>query len=240
MLNIAGVLLILVVTPDIGANRSKENECVVLLHGLARGPSSMNLIGKALTAAGYSVANIGYPSRSKCIESLAEEAIRRGISTCMTSSPKKIHFVTHSLGGILVRYYFENHSLANLGHVVMLGPPNQGSHVVDRWRNVPGYRAINGPAGMQLGTDSNSLPKSLGPVEFSLGIIAGTRSVNPILSLSLPNPNDGKVHVENTKAPGMKDHLVLPYTHTFMMRSSKVISQILYYLANGRFDRSIA
>lgn len=119
----------------------------------------------------------------------------------------------------------------------MLGPPNKGSQVVDNLSNVPGYQFINGPAGLQLGTGKESLPNALGAVNYEVGVIAGTKSINLMLSQYLPNPDDGKVSVENTKLEGMKDHLTVPATHTFMMNNKKVIQQVLYFLEHGVFKR---
>ncbi len=220
---------------SLSAQTQVRDECVIILHGLARTSGSMKPVEKALVRQGYQVANVGYPSTSKPIEQLAPEAIGRGLETCKVHKPSRIHFVTHSLGGILVRHFFAERTEPLLGRVVMLGPPNQGSHVVDNWRRVPGFRALNGPAGMQLGTDAASIPNQLGPVTFPVGIVAGTKTVNPILSQSLPNPDDGKVAVENTKVAGMTDHIEVPHSHTFMMKSEYVIQQILYFLMNERF-----
>ncbi|MEM9532593.1 MAG: alpha/beta fold hydrolase [Pseudomonadota bacterium] len=232
------ILMAGLANPDTsGPARKDEAECVILLHGLARSSRSMNRMEKILRGHGYAVANIGYDSRSAPVEKLALPAVQRGLEACDGQQPAKIHLVTHSLGGILVRYYLKNRSIDKLGHVVMLGPPNQGSHVVDNWRGVPGFKLMNGPAGMQLGTDAASVPGQLGPVTFSLGVIAGTRSVNPILSLSLPNPDDGKVHVENTKVVGMADFIEVPHSHTFMMRAPGVIEQVVFFLRNGRFAK---
>ena len=159
-------------------------DCVIFLHGLARTSNSMNQIEAAFKEEGYLTANIDYPSRQHPIEELSSMAIEDGIERC--GDADILHFITHSLGGILVRYYLEENEIENLGRVVMLAPPNQGSEVVDVWRNVPGFEALNGPAGMQLGTDEDSIPHQLGPVEFELGIIAGANTFNPILSQSLP------------------------------------------------------
>lgn len=115
------------------------------------------------------------------------------------------------------------------------GPPNQGSEVVDNLAGVPGFRQINGPAGMQLGTTVSGIPKSLGPADFELGIIAGTRSINLILSLFLPNPDDGKVSVEDTKLAGMKEHLLVPVSHPFLMRDAGVIGCVVRFLGTGAF-----
>jgi hypothetical protein len=120
----------------------------------------------------------------------------------------------------------------------MLGPPNKGSELVDLLADLPGFKTVNGPAGMQLGTKDLSVPNSLGPVDFSLGVVAGTQTINLILSSFLPKPNDGKVSVESTKVEGMTDHIELPATHPFMMWNPDVIEQVLFFLKHGRFDNS--
>lgn len=213
-----------------------QTECVVLLHGLARTSASMQPLARALSEAGYEVVNLDYASRQKPIEELAPLVIEAALGAC-ASNQSEVHFVTHSLGGILVRYYMAHNELPRLGRVVMLAPPNQGSEVVDELRNFPGFEALHGPAGLQLGTDPDSIPRSLGAVSFELGVIAGNATVNPLLSLNLPNPDDGKVSVASTKVEGMADFLEVPHSHTFIMRSEKVIAQVLAFLATGRFDR---
>lgn len=220
------------------SSHSFAAECVILLHGLARSESSMSILEKALKKNGYEVVNNGYDSRKKSIEKLGLSAVPNALKSCQQES--SIHFVTHSMGGILIRYYLSKHELKNLGRVVMLGPPNKGSEVVDKMRKIPGFSFINGPAGLQLGTAKSSLPKSIGPANFDLGIIAGTRSINLILSTQIPSTDDGKVSVENTKLEGMNDHISMPVTHTFMMRNKKVIEQVINYLKHGQFKRQEA
>jgi len=127
--------------------------------------------------------------------------------------------------------------MRTLGRVVMLGPPNKGSEVVDRLKNVPGFKLINGPAGMQLGTQHDSVTNSLGGVDYPVGVIAGSSTVNPILSLMLPKPNDGKVSVESTKLEGMSDHIVVPVSHPFLMKNKDVIRQVKAFLNTGEFFR---
>ncbi|TDJ39817.1 MAG: alpha/beta hydrolase, partial [Gammaproteobacteria bacterium] len=182
---------------------------------------------------GYVVSNRGYPSRKFPIEELAPMAIEAGMEECPEEG--SVHFVTHSLGGILVRYYLEHNEMPALGRVVMFAPPNQGSKVVDSFRAVPGYKAINGPAGMQLGTDENSIPLMLGPVDFEVGIIAGTKTFNPILSQYLANPDDGKVSVESTKVDGMTDFITIAVSHPFIMESTEAIEQAMTFISTGRF-----
>lgn len=212
------------------------DQCVVVLHGLARTSKAMRPLVRVLREHDYQVVNVDYPSTDKTVQELAPIAVKeRGVDACIDATT--IHFVTHSMGGILVRYYLQDNAVANLGRVVMLAPPNQGSEVVDELANVAGYELINGPAGLQLGTDDESIPMKLGPVEFELGVIAGTQTFNPLLSQLLPNPDDGKVSVESTKVEGMKDFVTLPVTHTFMMQSPEVISQVIAFLQGGSFSR---
>lgn len=209
----------------------------MLLHGLARSAKSMDRLARRLDDEGYAVVNQAYPSRQYPIEVLAERYVGLAASECQGLGAQRIHFVTHSLGGILVRQYLAGHTVEALGRTVMLGPPNQGSEVVDNWKSVPGYRLVNGPAGDQLGTDPRSIPLQLGPVDYPVGVIAGTRTINPLLSLSLPNPDDGKVSVERTKVDGMADHLEVPHSHPFLMKASRVHDQVLHFLKHGKFLR---
>ena len=143
--------------------------------------------------------------------------------------------MTHSMGGILLRYYLENDNIDNLHRVVMLAPPNQGSQIVDFFRTVPGYILLNVPAGLQLGTNGDSVPLQLGTVDFDLGVIAGNRTINLILSQLLDNPDDGKVTVASTKVDGMCAFMEMPVTHAMMMRNNRVIGQIVNFLQTGRF-----
>lgn len=211
-------------------------EHVILLHGLARTARSMQPMQQALLQRGFCVTNAGYPSREKTIESLAVEAIEPALATCIGA--KRIHFVAHSLGGILVRQFLAHRTIESLGRVVMLGPPNKGSEVVDKLAHFPGFHFLNGDAVDQLGTGADSLPNQLGPANFDVGIIAGTCSINLLLSCLIPGVNDGKVSVENTRLEGMNDHIEMAVTHPLMMRNRRVIEQVIHYLEKGRFKRT--
>ena len=210
-------------------------DCVILLHGLARTENSMDKLELELEKSGFDVQNIGYQSRKHDIETLANSAIDPALEEC--GSGENVNFVTHSMGGILVRQYLSRKAIPNLNRVVMLGPPNKGSEVVDTLGRFPGFHFANGDAGLQLGTGKASVPNSLGAANFDLGVIAGTRSINLILSAIIPGSDDGKVSIENTKIEGMNDHLVMPVTHTFMMTNTAVIEQVVHYLQHGYFRR---
>ncbi len=231
MKNAGATTLFLLISSSVSAG-----DCVILLHGLTRSSASMQQLQTALEDQKFTVANIDYPSREHSIEALAKTAVANGIDQCREKSADSIHFVTHSLGGILVRQYFQTNDLDQLGRVVMLGPPNAGSEAVDKLKDLPGFELLNGPAGQQLGTEETALPAQLGPVDFELGIIAGSRSINLILSSLIPGEDDGKVSVENTKVEGMTGFVTMAVTHPFMMSNSSVIKQTIHFLSYGKFS----
>jgi pimeloyl-ACP methyl ester carboxylesterase len=209
--------------------------CVVLLHGLGRGPGSMRRLERRLRESGYEVWNDGYPSRSAPIEALATAHVGSAIDACRARGAQRIHFVTHSLGGILVRTYLQTHSVPELGRVVMLSPPNGGSEVADRLRGYAWYRWAMGPAAGQLGTDADSVPRQLGSLAAECGIITGSVSLDPWFAGWLPVPHDGKVSVASARLEGMRDFLVVRRAHGLIMRDREVIAEVLNFLANGRF-----
>jgi hypothetical protein len=226
------VALLLAMTASAGAA-----ECVILLHGLIRTASSMEPMQEALAEAGFETINVDYPSRDFPIEQLAPPAIGEGLAGCRaTDGVETVHFVTHSLGGILVRQYLSESDIPELGRVVMLAPPNQGSKAADELRDMPGFAWMNGPAGAQLGKGEGSVPLALGPAEFELGIIAGTGTIDPIGSAVLDDPDDGKVSVEDTKLEGMSDFVVVDHSHAMIMRMPRTIELTIRFLKTGRFE----
>ena len=233
-------LLVLTLTPlGTGAEQTKSEpppEMVVLLHGLGRSDRSMRPLELRLSKAGYAVHNVRYPSTKLSPEEL-EVYLHEELAACCGKA-QRLHFVTHSLGGILVRAYLAAHEIRTVGRVVMLAPPNHGSEAVDLFGDSALFKWALGPTAAQLGTDAESLPNRLPKPNFEVGIIAGTRSINPLGSLVVPGESDGTVSVRSTKLEGMSDFITVPASHTFIMRSELVGMQTLEFLRNGRFKHS--
>ena len=214
-----------------------KGECVVLLHGLSRTYRSMNGMQAALTDAGYHTVNLNYPSTKKNIESIAGEDFPQALDKCSEFNPAAVHFVTHSLGGIVIRQAFSNKRPVNLGRVVMLSPPNRGSAVADKLKDCWFYIWLNGPAGQQLSTAADSVPNQLGRVDYSVGVITGDRHAffDAWFSFLIPGRDDGKVSVERAKVDGMRDFLVVHESHPFIMNSDYVMAETVYFLSKGTF-----
>lgn len=210
---------------------------VVLLHGIGRGSFVMHKLQKHLQALNYDVYSDNYASTDHPIEQLAEHVFERVLQQCHDQN-RRIHFVGYSMGGLITRVIIEQFQPENLGRVVMIAPPNQGSEVADFLKEYKIYQKRFGPAGQQLGTGYESIIHKLGPITFELGVIAGNKTVDPWFSwFLLPGENDGKVTVESTKLEGMTDHIVLPASHTFIPLKQDTLNQVAHFLQHGEFLR---
>jgi len=212
-----------------------NSDYVVLLHGLIRTSSAMKRLEWAFEEQGYRVINITYPCTKLPIEDIAATTLADILKERIQDPTVKVHFVTHSLGGIVLREYLSNNQMTNLGRVVMIAPPNHGSELVDKFRKWPFFEFFTGPAGQQLGTNPESVPKRLGPARFDLGVIAGDRTLNPFYSWFIPGPDDGKVSVASTKLEGMDDFLIVHYSHTYLPWRKQVVKACVQFIEEGQF-----
>ena len=214
---------------------TKVGDGVVLLHGISRTARSFRKMELALQRADYATLNLDYASRRKPLGALTED-IHSAIELFAGGIAGSVHFVCHSMGGLLARAYLAKHRPARLGRVVMLGTPNGGSEIADRLKNFGPYRTFFGPAGQQLGTKRDAAMVALLPaIHYPLGIIAGNRSIYPISSIGLPRPHDGRVSVANTKLDGMADHIVIRTSHPWLVRNGDAIAQTVAFLRDGKF-----
>ncbi len=216
--------------PLVSGCPDREKETVILIHGMMRTGRSMHRIGDFLAQYGYNVVNCSYES-TKTVDEITDELFD-ALASIIATAPK-VHFVTHSLGGIILRNAFKNKVPANMGNVVMYGPPNKGCQHINHFSWLPFFSYIWGKPAKELGTSPNSVPNKLPPINFHCGVIAGTKKGS--LGLLLPGPNDGKVTVANTWTDGVVERLVLPLNHTFMMKDSVAMENMAHFLKHGKF-----
>jgi pimeloyl-ACP methyl ester carboxylesterase len=214
------------------------SECVILLHGLGRFRQSMRGIERHLKSLGYSTINLPFPSTTATIEAIAEKYVAPAVVSCEANHVRRIHFVGHSLGGIIVRQYLQQHSVPAGSRLVMLAPPNQGLALVDLLRRVPLYEWLAGPASGEIGTGPGSVVHRLKPVPVEIGVIAGNRSMNLLFSAFMEGADDGRITVESTKLPEMADFIVVPSTHTAIVRDPLAILQTAHFIRFGKFDHT--
>ncbi len=214
----------------------KNKELVILLHGMAQPKLSMAWLARFLRDGGYDTHNIGYRSCNNTHDDLIS-CVKDRISE-VGDHYDRIHIVTHSLGGIITRDLLSQFKPDNLGRVVMLAPPHGGSEVADRLKDVTLYKKIFGITGQQLTTTFQKAATAQIKIDYDLGIIAGTSILShPYFSHLFTSAHDGLVSVESTKLNGMKDHIVIDATHTFIMNNRKARKQTLNFLKNGQFQR---
>jgi pimeloyl-ACP methyl ester carboxylesterase len=217
------------------AAHGAEPECVVLLHGVLAHGAFMKPLESALKDAGYRTVNISYPSRDQTIEEIAAEFLPRELAKHDLARAQKVHFVVHSMGGLITRAYLAKSRPANLGRVVMLGTPNHGSEAADRLAESDILRKIVGVNLAGLRTKENGAAGKLGRADYDLGIIAGDTSINPLFSSWVKGEADGPVSLDSAKLEGMRDFVIVPYSHTAMLWRSETAKQVLAFLRDGKF-----
>lgn len=210
-------------------------ECVVLFHGLSRTCKSMRPLERFLEKEGYVLYNMNYPSLKFSFRDLIRYIDENLIDKSLLKIYTKLHFVGHSMGGLLIRSLLNRYTFPNLGRVVMLGTPNHGSEVANFISRFGFFRWLFGPCGTQLVQGLPQLQAYLGPICFELGIIADSKTTGPWGSWLIDKDNDGRVSVESTRIKGMKDHIIIPTTHTRMLKDKRVMNQVLCFLKTGAF-----
>ena len=215
-----------------------KNETVVLLHGIGHSMMNMLFLEKALKKQGYTTYNLTYPSLRHDIKTLSKWLNDKLEKKQIWRSSDKVHFVTHSMGGLVSGFYLQDFKevvhAEKLGRVVMLGTPHGGSEVADGLQDFWLFKLIFGPAGQELTTHARK-DDQIKP-DYELGIIAGTQNwMYPLGKVLIDQPHDGCVSVESTKLDGMKDHVILPVLHGFMGWSPKIQKQTLHFLEHGEF-----
>ena len=218
------------------AEPAAPRECVVLLHGVALSGWAMRPLARALEKAGYRTVNVSYPSRAMTIEDLAKDFLPAQLRAHGVENAPRVHFVTHSMGSLVLRAYLREQRPPRLGRVVMLGPPNQGSAAADVAAKYALLRRIIGVNLSRLGTGPEGIAPQLPPADYELGIIAGTTHINPLFDDVLQGEHAGVVTLESARLEGMQDFIVLPHSHTVMLWREAVANQVIAFLRDGKFQ----
>lgn len=216
-----------------------NKEIVILLHGIGHGAGNMMFTEYALKDAGYNTLNLSYPSLRKNIRDNSRWLHMKAGQKDIWSKYSKIHFVAHSMGGLVSGQYLQEYRndipKEKMGRVVMLGTPHGGSEVADMLKDFAPYKWVFGPAGQELTTASRQ--SSMLSPWYDLGIIAGTENwFYPLGQFAIKTEHDGCVSVDSTKLPGMKDHIIMSVSHGFMGWKPDVHKQVVHFLEHGEFN----
>ncbi len=216
-------------------NISNRKDFVYVLHGLGLGKSTVELLALRLEKAGFVVEPIVYKSINETPQDILH-TVTKQINNSMPDSDYMVHFVGHSLGGLMIRAYLDSNHVTNLGRVVLIGTPNQGTPIVDRYRD-SWWMKLLGPMSRALGTDENSFPNSIGIPYYPVGIIAGTMEIINNEKI-IPGQDDGIVPLESTKLEQMTDIIIIKTNHAFLPKSRTVAEQTITFLRNGHFKKA--
>lgn len=218
---------------------SSPTDTVVLIHGLGRTRRSMWMVALWLRFCGYRVTSIGYPSRCVSISEAVEAHITPKLESLELEAGSRVHFVTHSLGGIVFRAWAAKRDAAfPLGRAVLLAPPNQGSQIIDELRQWGWVRWLLGPVAAELGTDAGSTPNTLGPLPPNTGIIMGSKDTLPFFRHLLGPESDGVVTITSSHAEGESDFVLLPANHATIIMQPAVFRAVNRFLKTGNFKES--
>jgi len=195
------------------------HEAVILIHGMGRTSLSMFYPALFLRNRGFTVFLYGYPSTRHSIGTHAEKLLDF-LEKIVKDDFTKIHFVTHSLGGIVARLALANFANPKIGRMVMTAPPNQGSATANAVAKIPFASKLLRPL-TELKNEKGSFVKTVPVPDIEIGVIAGLL--------------DGKVKVEESHITGEKAHLVVNSRHSFIMNRKDVKEAVYRFIRNGSF-----
>jgi pimeloyl-ACP methyl ester carboxylesterase len=215
---------------------SRQSDTVVLVHGMGRGPVEMRLLASRIARAGFEILRVRYqpfgPTTEQVVASVAKQ-----IEARCCNLPGRIHFVGHSLGGLIIRAHLAANRPDVLGRVVLIATPNAGTPFVDKYRN-RWWMGLAGPIARTLGTDAASFPNTLPTPNYPVGIIAGVKPSSITKQHQTSDIDDGIVPLASAKLSGMSDFITLKSTHAALRYRRDVARQTIAFLREGAFDRT--
>lgn len=210
-----------------------KGEIVFLLHGLMRNNQDMMLLQKEFVKRGYKTCNWSYASNRFSIKELGKQLKELIDKTPMTT----IHFVGHSMGGIVIRSYMDQFKPTNVGRVVMIGTPNSGASIASLFSDYELFKKSFGPAAIELASDSQkglAQPADFPNTEFA--VIAGGTGTKYGMNPLIKGDNDGLVATEEAKLKGAKCFTIVPLHHMIIHLEKSTIQKTANFIEFGSFD----
>lgn len=208
-------------------------EGVILVHGILRSSRCMRAFEAEFIKQGYKVLNVNYPSTKLDIKSIVEY-LKPSIMV-FAKNLKKIHFVGHSLGGIIIRALLNVEKPANLGKVVLVGSPIQGSELARKFKKFRIFKWIFGPAGIDLALPSKEMSAMFGKIDYEIGVIAGFNKYNFLANLLLKEKNDGMVTIKSTQDQEISNHIIIETGHLRLAKNKEVIDKTIKFIKEASF-----
>ena len=208
---------------------------VVLIHGIVRSSGCFRPMEPELQAAGFTTLGFDYPSTRVSI-ARCDEYLRHFLESL--DGVEEIHFIVHSMGGLVVRAYLMGTPDPRIRRMVMLGVPNLGARMANHVKDLMLFKAIYGPAGQQLVEEAAGLIPTLPTPEFEFAVIAGARGTPTGFNPLIPGDDDGTVSVSATWLPGAADFMTVPVLHSFLMSDPATIAASRRFLETGALRES--
>jgi pimeloyl-ACP methyl ester carboxylesterase len=204
---------------------------VIVLHGIVRSSKSMYTVADHLRREGFTAFAMEYPSTQISIEQAAEylDSIIQKLDGI-----EELHLVGHSMGGLVIRAWFAKHADPRVKRVVMLGTPNYGAEMADLLRRNLLFRAVFGPAGQQLVTDTAGVIPQLPAPGCEFAVIAGSRGNEVGWNPLIPGDDDGTVTVKSARLAGATDFGTAQVLHHGLLGDPNVSVQVARFLHTGR------
>ncbi len=201
---------------------------IVFIHGLWMNGMDMTVLEHRFKKAGYSSSRFRY----KSINATPVNNAHKLTEVINQIKSDQIHFVCHSLGGLVLRHCLDLHPLNKPGNIVMLGTPNQTSSAAKTFSGWPGGSLLLGKS------IDNGL---LGPLpawsgKQNIGVVAGDlRFGLGLIVPNIPTPSDGTVAIEETRLDGIRDHITLHVSHFGLLISKETFIQTKHFIEHAQF-----
>ena len=210
-------------------DETENMEYIVLFHGIYGTEKDMKPIAEMLGNKNYNIISIQYPTNSDSVEMISEKYIKPVIDGL--DNDKKVHFVVHSMGSGILRYYLKNNNMDNLGKVVFISPPSHGSALADHFISKM-LKDLLGEAVLQFSIKEDSFVNKLGNPDYSCYVLIGNKSNNPLYSVIIPGKDDGMVPLDGSKLDSCAYKVVDKASHTSILKDERTFNEIENYLKN--------